>query len=381
MLVFLMLLIFSNFASAGPGQPVAVVSTLSGEVTVARAGRSIPLKFKDEAFPDDIIRTADQSVVRLLLREKALMSVQQRSVLTLGEEQGNLTVKLETGKIGVSVADRRLRPGEALQIETPNVQAALGRGNVIVNTGKISSGVQTIVYVMDGSIDISLRGTATRRSVKIEAPRKLTVVGEALGNTQALSAAESTKLLAELRATSPQHLNAPPPEIERVIVRHGRDEAAKQAKLVAKQAKLVAKQVKQAGGAGQGRSETGTDLTAEKGTGRESGSKAGLDANGKDVGAGGVSTVDNKVGVSTGSGGHSSSGTAVSTVDNKIGVTTGGGGHSIKGAASAGFEKSVVQKEQVLITPRPSAVPRANPQQVLTPPPTGAQQGASKVAK
>jgi hypothetical protein len=145
-LAFLMLLIFGS--SAGPGQPVAVVSTLSGDVTVARAGGPIPLKFKDETFPDDIIRTADQSVLRLLLREKALMTVQQRSVLTLDEEQGNLTVKLETGQIGVSVAGRRMRDGEVLQIETPNVQAALGRGNVIVHTGKISSRVQTTGYVI-----------------------------------------------------------------------------------------------------------------------------------------------------------------------------------------------------------------------------------------
>lgn len=326
-LAFLMLLIFGTFASAGPGQPVAVVSTLSGDVTVARAGRSIPLKFKDETLPDDVIRTADQSVVRLLLREKALMTVQQRSVLTLGEEQGNLTVKLETGKIGVSVADRRLRPGEALRIETPNVQAALGRGNVIVNTGKISSGVQTIVYVVDGSVEISLRSTATRRSVKIEAPRKLTVVGKALGNTQALSAAESTKLLAELRATSPQHLNAPPPEIERVIVRQGRAEAAKQAK-------LVAKQVKQAGGLSQGsessrnspQPETGTSFDTGKGTGTERGSKTEPGSSGKEGGGSGSPPSQGPTTQGTTSQGAVSG--PYSTLGSRVGVKPGGGGPS-----------------------------------------------------
>ncbi len=271
-LAFLMLLIFDNFASAGSKQPVAVVSTLSGDVTVARAGGSIPLKFKDETFPDDIIRTADQSVVRLLLlREKALMTVQQRSVLTLGEEQGTLTVTLKTGQIGLSVADRRLRAGTPLQIETPNVQAALGHGNVVLNTDTISSRVQTTVYVVDGSVEISLRSTGTQRSVKIEGPRKLTVVGKALGTARTLSAAESTQLLAELRATSPQHLNAPR-EIEGVIVRHGRAEAAKQAQ-------LVAKQVKQGCGSSQApesscdrsRPDTRTGFDTRKGAGPESG--------------------------------------------------------------------------------------------------------------
>ncbi len=46
-----MLLLFGSFASAGTGQPLAVVSTLSGDVSVIRAGSSIPLKFKAEAFP------------------------------------------------------------------------------------------------------------------------------------------------------------------------------------------------------------------------------------------------------------------------------------------------------------------------------------------
>jgi hypothetical protein len=240
---------------------------------VARSGGSVPLKFKDETFPDDIIKTADQSTVRLLLRAKALLTVQQRSILTLGEEHGNLTVRLETGQVGASVAGQRLQAGEVLQIETSNVQAAFGRGNVIVNTSKSAGRVQTTVYVLDGSADISLRSAATRRSVKIAGHNKLTVVGNALGSPQALSAAQSAQLLAELRATAPQHLSNTPPQIERVIVKSGRAEAAKQAK-------LVAKQVKETGVASQGpessRDRTRPDTaTGLKGTSLDSGKAAG----------------------------------------------------------------------------------------------------------
>ena len=56
-LAVLMLLVWASLASAGPGQPVAVVSTLTGDVTVARPGGSTPLKFKDEIFRNDIIST------------------------------------------------------------------------------------------------------------------------------------------------------------------------------------------------------------------------------------------------------------------------------------------------------------------------------------
>jgi hypothetical protein len=102
---------------------------------------------------------------------------------------------------------------------------------------------------------------------------------------------------------------AAPSEIERVIVQHGRTEAAKQAKLVAKQVK-----------------EAGTNRTAEKGPDLERGLKVGLDSVGTDVGARGISSVDNKVAVTSGSGGQSIMGAAppslpgtVSTVDSKVG--------------------------------------------------------------
>jgi hypothetical protein len=133
--------------------------------------------------------------------------------------------------------------------------------------------------VMDGSADISLRSTATPRSVKIAGAHKLTVVGNALGSPQALSAAQSAQLLAELRATAPQHLSNTPPQIERVIVKSGRAEAVKQAK-------LVAKQVKETGVASQGsessrerpRPDTATGL---KGSGSDTGKAAGKESQSK----------------------------------------------------------------------------------------------------
>jgi hypothetical protein len=269
-LVLLMLLVWASPASAGPGQPVAVVSTLSGEVTVARPGGSTPLKFKDEIFRNDIISTADQSIVRLLVRDKALVAIQQRSMVAVSEEQGNLILELKTGRVGLDAVGRRLGADEFLQIETPNARAALHGGNIIVKTGKIAKSFQTTVYVMDGSVEIFSRSAGGRRSVKVEGPRQLTVVGKAFGDARALSATDSTQLLAELRAKSHQHVSAPA-EIERVIVRSGGAEAVKQAK-------LLAKQVKQAGGQPQSegdRNRSRPDARNEFGTGQGAGSGTG----------------------------------------------------------------------------------------------------------
>ncbi len=296
-LALLMFLVWASLASAAPDQPIAVVSTLSGRVTVARPGGSTPLKFRDKILLNDVISTADQSIVRLLVRDKALVAVQQQSVMTLGEEQGNLTLGLRTGRVGLEVVRRRLGVEEFLQIETPNARAALRGGNIIVKTGKIANNVQTTVYVMDGSVEIFLRSAAPRRSVKVEGPRQLTVVGKAFGGVRALSAVDSTQLLAELRAKSHQHINAPS-EIERVIVRSGRAEAAKQAKLVAKQVKQAGGQQQPEGDRNRSQADTRTEFGTGQGagTGRGSATKPGSTT---ETGAGGPEggSSDNKFSV------------------------------------------------------------------------------------
>src|SRR5437016_8443597 len=92
-----------------------VVSTLQGTATASRAGapQPIPLKFKDDVFLQDRIQTGDQSVARILLGGKALVTVRERSALTITEIPGRSTVELEAGKIGLAVARERMRPGES----------------------------------------------------------------------------------------------------------------------------------------------------------------------------------------------------------------------------------------------------------------------------
>src|SRR5262249_46177577 len=164
----------------------------------------------------------------------ALVAVQQRSVVMLGE--GNLNLQLRAGRVGVSAIGRRLGPDEVFQIDTPNVRTAFRGGNVVVKTAKVGQADQTTVYVVGGSAEISQRNVATRRPVKLESPRQLTVTGKTFGEARALSAVDSARLLAELRSPSHQHVDTPD-QIDSVIVRHGRTEAVKQTKLVAEQLK------------------------------------------------------------------------------------------------------------------------------------------------
>jgi len=123
----------SPLPSHGQVQPVGVVTTLTGRADVTRAALSQPLilKFKDDVFERDRIATAEKSIVRVLLGGKAIVTVRELSTLTITEEPGRATIDLASGKIGVAVVKQRMRPGETLEIRTPNAVAAV-RGTVFV---------------------------------------------------------------------------------------------------------------------------------------------------------------------------------------------------------------------------------------------------------
>ena len=73
----------------------------------------------------DHIATAEKSVVRVLLGGKALVTVRELSSLTIKEEIGRSTIDLTSGKIAMGVVRQRMRPGEVIEIRTPNAIAAI----------------------------------------------------------------------------------------------------------------------------------------------------------------------------------------------------------------------------------------------------------------
>jgi hypothetical protein len=143
---------------------VGVVTTLAGRATVARAALAEPqpLRFKDDVFVRDHIATAEKSIVRVLLGGKALVTVRELSALTITEGAGRSTVDLRSGKIALGVVRQRMRPGEVIEIRTPNAIAAI-RGTVLVvelipEPGGGSGGAPrytTKVHVLRGLVEVS----------------------------------------------------------------------------------------------------------------------------------------------------------------------------------------------------------------------------------
>jgi hypothetical protein len=118
--------------SAQISDAVGVVTTLDGRATVARPAIPSPLtlKFKDDVFGRDKISTAANSLVRVLLGGKAILTVRELSQVTISEEPGRAVVTLPDGKVVLAVAKQRMRPGESIEIRTPNAVAAV-RGSIM----------------------------------------------------------------------------------------------------------------------------------------------------------------------------------------------------------------------------------------------------------
>ena len=66
---------------------VGVVTTLEGNVTAVRAVAPQPvvLKFRDDVFQQDRVVTGEQAFARLLLGGKAVISIRERSAVTITE--------------------------------------------------------------------------------------------------------------------------------------------------------------------------------------------------------------------------------------------------------------------------------------------------------
>ena len=90
-----------------------MATAVTGQVTVSHAASSTsqPLRFKDEVFLRDHISTAAQSLTRLLLGKKALLTVRELSELELVDQSGISTIQLFLGKVAIGVARQRMSPG------------------------------------------------------------------------------------------------------------------------------------------------------------------------------------------------------------------------------------------------------------------------------
>ena len=157
----LVALLFAPPAVSAQTGKAGIVTTLEGNVSARRVAIATPvaLRFKDDVYQQDVITTGDRSLARMLLGGKAVVTVRERSVLTITEVPGRSTIALESGKFALAVAREKMGPNEEIQIRTPNAVAGV-RGTVVVTeivqqgaqTGVALPAVQTNFFVLRGTI-------------------------------------------------------------------------------------------------------------------------------------------------------------------------------------------------------------------------------------
>jgi len=215
------------FASAESEESAGVVTTVNGSATLTRAAKlatPVSLRMRDDIFVRDRIHTQQHSLVRVLLGGKALITVRELSVLTVTEEANRVTVDLQSGKVGVAVVKGRMRPGEVIEIRSPNATASV-RGTVfVVDVDPLPAGksgaasTTTRVHLFQGALDVSARHGAAQPPVRLAAMQSIVVAGNALSAARPLSREMVAALTADLKPRQVQDTEAAPSEFTSQLV-------------------------------------------------------------------------------------------------------------------------------------------------------------------
>jgi len=202
-------------AQAQTNSAVGIVTTIQGQATVAHAASSaaVPLKFKDSIFERDRINTAENSIVKVLMGGRAVVTVRELSVLTITEDLGKTTINLESGKIAVAVAKQRMKPGEKLEVHTPNAVAAV-RGTVFVvevarqgaQAGGGNLGAATQITSVTGSVEVSPSNNPANTAL-LTAFKTVNLLGPTVGQVRTLTQPEMNTLLSGFAAVSKMGFN------------------------------------------------------------------------------------------------------------------------------------------------------------------------------
>src|SRR5213593_3697877 len=202
-----------------------VVTTVLGTATVSRASLSqpVPLKFKDDVFAQDRVSTGDDSVARILLGGRAIVTVRERSSLTITEVPHVSTIDVGVGRAAIAVAKERMKPGETIEIRTPNAVAGI-RGTIVVvevdrttvASAEDPAAFTTRFTVITGEVLVRQLqgGQPFGGGVTLGANQQARFTGPTPPVTRSLSPSEASRLSNSFKTTKA----APPAEVSALLV-------------------------------------------------------------------------------------------------------------------------------------------------------------------
>jgi len=160
------------------------VSRVEGTVAVARSTtpEATPLKSKDSVFYRDLVSTGEQSKAQLLLGGKATVTMREQSRLRITEVPGSVsTIDMTDGRLKLIVAQDKLKPGERIDVKTPNAVTAVRGTTIVTEILRTPTGVTTLLSVLKGFVDITPLDPVTGRPsgppVRVNDLQQTTVAG------------------------------------------------------------------------------------------------------------------------------------------------------------------------------------------------------------
>jgi hypothetical protein len=217
---FAFVLALSATVPVGAQEKVGVVTTVIGPVTVARTSLPPePLKFKDDVFVQDRVMTGEDAITRILLGGKVIVTVRERSTLTITEVPGLSTIHLTSGRIAVAVEKSRMKSGERVDIRTPQAVAGV-RGTVLIVEAEPST---STVTVLRGLVHVTRLNSATGlpigRFTAVGAQQAVTVRNNVLpARPQSITPHRANELTQEfappLKTVTPAAIVAPSDELK-----------------------------------------------------------------------------------------------------------------------------------------------------------------------
>jgi FecR protein len=195
-------LALASLASAQ--EPAGVVTTIEGKVTVAHASSPapIPLRFRDAVFVRDSIATGKDAFARVLLGGRAVVTIREFSAVTITEEPNVATVTVGSGRVAVAVARERMRPGDLVEVRTPNAVAGI-RGTVIV--AEVFGPQNSLITVLKGVIDVTRldAGHPTGPATILSALEQVRI-GTTVRAPQTISTEDARRMRDTFRTTPPR---------------------------------------------------------------------------------------------------------------------------------------------------------------------------------
>jgi FecR protein len=156
------------------------VTAVQGTATVMHPSSPLrPLSYKDNVFLGDRITTSAESLVRILLGSKAVVTIRELSILTLSEKDGRSVLMLDGGIIAYVVPRDRMQPGEIHEIRTPNAIARVVGTVAVVGVDRdIGVPRVTTICALTGTVSASAVGGA---EIQVGKNQCVAVTGDRVG--------------------------------------------------------------------------------------------------------------------------------------------------------------------------------------------------------